>query len=65
MPNENLYEQLKDQLSKLHDKEIVLSSKDNDAVVQHLKSDSSAEGNRLKSENLQIKSNYPLPKVET
>lgn len=55
MPNENLYEQLKDQLSKLHDKEIVLSSKDNDAVVQHLKSDSSAEGNRLKSENLQIK----------
>ena len=51
MPNENLYEQLKDQLSKLHDKEIVLSSKDNDAVVQHLKSDSSAEGNRLKSEN--------------
>ena len=48
LPNENLYEQLKDQLAKLHDKEILLSPKDNDSIFDHLRKANSGEGSKLR-----------------
>ena len=48
LPNENLYDQLKEQICKLHDKEVILSAKDNDAIFEHLKTSPNAEGSRLR-----------------
>jgi len=48
LPNENLYDQLKDQLSKLHDKEILMTAKDNDSIFDHLRSTNSVEGSKLR-----------------
>ena len=36
------------QILKLHDKEIILTSKDNDAIFEHLKTSQNAEGSRLR-----------------
>jgi hypothetical protein len=43
-----LYEQLKEQLCKLHDKEIALSAKDNDAIFEHLRKAPAGDGSRLR-----------------
>jgi hypothetical protein len=48
LPNENLYDQLKDQICKLHDKEISLTAKDNDAIFEHLRTGPNEDGNRLR-----------------
>jgi hypothetical protein len=39
---------LSTQICKLHDKEISLTSKDNDSIFEHLKTSPNAEGSRLR-----------------